>query len=163
MNCNGLHCPGCGQGPGRWLGVVIVVGCLAVIVAKAHTIEHGISELAQALAVVALTAVCAALVAAAVVVAARYRRSVIRHRTAGRAAVAALPVVIRQLGPAERPAIERPGSNGHPLTCTCYPCDLWWDTAAATIAHLEAAGQPVPVALEHAALRQARRTAGGNR
>jgi hypothetical protein len=117
VNCNGIHCPGCGHGSGRWAGVVVVVVGLAVIVAKAHTIEHGIAEVVRVLVVAAITALCVALAAGAIVAAVWY------HRRTARAPEtrAELPVVIRTLGPAKPAAIE-PASPVTQAAVHCLTC-----------------------------------------
>jgi len=84
--------------------VAAIIGA-AIIAANSHAIERGISELVRVLVVIAIAAVCMALAAVAVTVAVRMRRSAARLERAA-TATAALPVVIRRLGPAERPAIE---------------------------------------------------------
>lgn len=108
MNCSGLHCSGCGHGSRSWLGVVSVVVGAVAIAAKARAIEHGAAEVLRVLVVVAITALCVALAAGAVAAAVWY------HRRSARAPVArkVLPVVIRELGPAEVPAIEVKRSVG---------------------------------------------------
>lgn len=106
MNCNGIHCPGCGHGPrsGLSIGAVVVLVVLAVIVAKARAIEHGAAEVGRVLVLAAITALSVAVAAGAVAVAVRVRRRTVRPA----ATRAQLPVVIRELGPRTLAAIEAP-------------------------------------------------------
>ncbi len=102
MNCSGLHCPGCGHGSRSWLSVGALVLVLIVIVAKGRAIEHVAAEVARVLVLVVITALSVAVAGGVTAAAIWYHRRTVRAP----ATRAQLPVVVRKLGPAERPAIE---------------------------------------------------------
>lgn len=105
MNCSGLHCDGCGHSVGPGLGVAVAVGVLAAIIAKAHAIEHGISEVVRILvpAALSLAALIVAGTASVLVIGHRRRsrriRSVIQVPYESRA----VPIVISRAAPPALP------------------------------------------------------------
>ena len=67
MNCNGLHCPGCGGGKGPATGAVIALVVLAVIAANAKAIGRTLAEVGHVLVLVAIAGASVTVAAGAVI------------------------------------------------------------------------------------------------
>src|ERR1700740_1103888 len=76
-NCSGLHCPGCGDGPGAALIAGLVV--LAVIAASARAIGRAVSEVVTILAITAASIAGLALTAGTVAAVVILRRRAVKR------------------------------------------------------------------------------------
>ena len=100
--CPGLHCPGCGDGGG---GLIAVLVALAVLVAVLHAIWHTLVEAAEIAALTVLSFAGLTAIAGLGYAALRIRARVASSR--GKQLIPARAEVI-QLGPPGRDAIEAP-------------------------------------------------------
>jgi len=65
-SCSGLHCPGCGDGGGPVIGLIIALVVVALIAAKARAISHALADLGHVLVLVAIAGAAVAVAAVAI-------------------------------------------------------------------------------------------------
>jgi hypothetical protein len=119
VNCSGSHCDGCGHGTGPRTGAAVVLVVLTVIVARAHTIERGIGEVARVLipAALALAALIVAGTASVLVIRRHARARHIEALSQRPAVVTTAHVISRAALPAapdDRPAGPEPARAAMP-------------------------------------------------
>lgn len=82
MNCNGLHCSGCGGGKGPGIAVVVVVLAVALIAANGKAIGRAAAELGHVLVLVAIAGVGVTLAGCTVAALVMLRRRIHRAELA---------------------------------------------------------------------------------